>query len=226
MKKYRFELGLAVLLLANFAGVWWWLTPGAGSKLTRSEVDEYLRQIEPNVPFESAEKAEFLARMRAWGESDDGAPVYMLNLMRLYRELKRFPGAEVIKVSPKAANAYYEDKVMPLLARLGGYPLVGGETASLAGGDGRMHSNLLEFDPALDDWSRVLVVRYPSRRAFFDLIRDPEYLKLMPYKVASLKVALVPVSAEAVVPDPRFVVGALGVIAFLGIGWIRSARRR
>jgi hypothetical protein len=175
---------------------------------------------------EPAEKAEALARLRAWGGADDGQPVYMLNLMRYYDELKRIPGAEAIKGTPAQANAHYEAATIPMVARLGAYPLLGGEVAGVGGSDGRPHSNLFTFDPGVDDWSRVLVVRYPNRRAFFDLIRDPAYLDVLPYKLASLKVALVPVRAEVVVPDPRLIVGMVLLTAFLAIGWLRAVRLR
>jgi uncharacterized protein (DUF1330 family) len=226
MSKHRFEVVLALALLALFAAFWWWQTPGASSKLSRGEVEAFIRQIEPRLPIEAPEKAEVLARMRAWGEADDGQPVYMLNLMRFFDQLKRIPGAEAIQGTPAQANAHYEGAVFPMLTRLGGYPLVGGEVAGVRGSEGRPHSNLLAFDREVDDWNRVLVVRYPSRRAFFELISNPGYQDVMPYKLASLKVALIPVRAEAVVPDPRWIAGMVLLCGFLGIGWLRAARRR
>ena len=80
------------------------------------------------------------------------------------------------------------------------------------------------FESEIDDWSRILVVRYPSRRAFFRLVSDPEYLKFMPYKLAALKLALVPVSAQVVTPDLRLALGGLLLVVFLAVGWVRSAR--
>jgi hypothetical protein len=65
----------------------------------------------------------------------------------------------------------------------------------------------------------------PSFRAFLDLVSDPEYLKVMPYKLAALKVALVPVSGGPVLPDLRWVVGDGCVAVFLLAGWVRAARR-
>ncbi len=131
-----------------------------------------------------------LARFRAWGEADDGQPVYMLNLMRYYDQLKRLPGVDAMQGTPAQANAHYESVVTPIALRLGAIPLVNGEVAGVGSGDGRLHSNLITFDREVDDWNRVLVMRYPNRRAFFDLISDPAYLDVMPYKLASLKVAL------------------------------------
>jgi hypothetical protein len=226
MSKHRFEIALAAVLVAVFAAFWWWQAPGDSGKLTRGEVDAFIRQIEPRLPMDSTEKAEVLARFRAWGEADDGEPVYMLNLMRYFDKLKPVPGTEAFKGTPVQANAYYESIALRMLVPLGTYPVVGGEVAGVPDGAGVPHSNLLTFDREVDDWSRVLVMRYPNRRAFFDLISDPKYLDVMPYKLASLKVALIPVRAEVVVPDLRWILGMLLLTAFLAIGWLRAARLR
>ena len=62
---------------------------------------------------EPTETAELLSRFRAWGEADHGQPVYMLNVMRYFDQLKRIAGAEAIKGAPAEANAHYEDAVLP-----------------------------------------------------------------------------------------------------------------
>jgi hypothetical protein len=79
-------------------------------------------------------------------------------------------------------------------------------------------------DPALEKWSRVLVVRYPSRRAFLELLADPDYAPIEPYKFMALEVVLVPVTAELLVPDLRVLVGGLLLTGYLAVGWVRSAR--
>ncbi len=223
-KNFRFELVLAAILAALFAGVWFWLTPGDAGKLSRDEVDRYIRVIEPRLPMQTAEKSEAIARLRAWGEADDGRPFFMLNLMRYHDRIQRVPGAETIKGTPLEANAHYESVALPIAIRLGAYPVVGGETVGARGSDGRRHSNLIEFERMVDDWSRVLVMRYPSRRAFFELVSDPAYLDVMPYKLASLKVALAPFASDIDVPDPRWIVGLGCLVVFCAVGWWRSRR--
>ena len=149
----------------------------------------------------------------------------MLNAMRYYSELKRGPGMEGVRGTPRQANAIYEKAVMPILFRLGAYPLFGGETMVVRA-DGKAHSNLDGFDPAIDDWSRILVVRYPSRRAFFELLSDPQWLKVAPYKLAALEIALVPVSAQVIIPDLRWIMGGACLIVFLAAGWLRAVRKK
>ncbi len=146
----------------------------------------------------------------------------MLNVMRFYEQIKQFPGVPTT-MTPIEANVHYEDVVVPILLRSGGYPIVGGNSMRIS--SGQKKSNLIVFEPELDNWDRVLVVRYPGRRTFFDLVTNPEYLKVMPYKLASLKVVLTPVSGELVVPDVRWIVAGSCLGIFLLVGWIRAVRR-
>ena len=128
MKTHQFELLLGAVLVALFVAFWIWQTPGNLQKLSSVEVEAYLHRMEGKLPGDPAEQAAFLARMRAFGLADDGRPVYMLNLVRYYPELKRRPGMEGVRGTPGEANTTYEKAVMPILFRLGGYPLFGGET--------------------------------------------------------------------------------------------------
>jgi hypothetical protein len=224
LKAHRFEWLLGAVLAALFVAFWAWQTPGNLQKLSAVEVDAYLDRMKGKLPGDPAEQAVFLARMRAFGLADDGRPVYMLNAMRYYPELKHGPGMEEVRGTPAEANATYERAVMPILFRLGAYPLFGGQTMEIRA-DGKAHSNLDGFDPAIDDWSRILVVRYPSRRAFFELLSDPQWLRFAPYKLAALELALVPASAQMVIPDIRWVMGGACLIVFLGTCWLRATRR-
>lgn len=85
---------------------------------------------------------------------------------------------------------------------------------------------MLDAAAELDTWSRVLLVRCPNRRAFLELLSHPAYAPMAPYKFMALEVAPVPVSAEALIPDLRPVVGALLLMAFLAVGWAKVARGR
>jgi hypothetical protein len=68
-------------------------------------------------------------------------------------------------------------------------------------------------------------VHYPSRRRFLQLLAEPSYAEVEPYKFMALREDLVPISAGRVLPDFRLVVGGSLLAAFLGIGWWRAARR-
>jgi hypothetical protein len=210
--EHMFEISFGVVLLVLFLGFWLWHSP-LRRKLTREEIDRYLGAAE-KLPLPAEQKAATLARLRAWAERDDGKPVYMLNLMRFYPELRRFPGTPDFQGTPEQANKLYEKSVRWMLLQRAGYPLVGGRPQANA---------LIEVPPALDGWSRVLVVRYPNRRTFLSLLADPAYAPLEPYKVMALELVLVPVSGGVRVPDLRLVVGSSLLILFLTVGWLLAA---
>ena len=45
-------------------------------------------------------------------------------------------------------------------------------------------------DPAAGDWDRVIFVQYPSRAAFIDMMRDPDYREGLPHRRAGLERAI------------------------------------
>jgi len=221
MKKYRFELVVGAALVAAFFALSAWQSAG---KLSQAEVDHYIGLLEKGLPAQVQNRAEFIARLRAWGEADNGRPVFMLNLMRYHDQLMPFPGAPK-SGTPAQVNEQYEEATAPMLFKRAGYPILAGPTTKI-GGVRSHESNLLVFDPDRDNWDRLVVVRYPGRRTFLDLLASPEYLKVMPYKLSALEVLLTPVEGEMVIPDMRWVVGASCLASFLLIGWIRAARRQ
>ena len=83
--------------------------------------------------------------------SDESGPVVLVNLVRLR------PGGE---------NAYsrYRDAVGPLGASVGAELLYAGQAAGTLIGE--------------EDWDLAYVVRYPSRQAVADLVRNPDFEQL------------------------------------------------
>ncbi len=67
-----------------------WLSSATERTLTQEEIDRYLAAVEKQVPLLPGEMPDFLARLRAWAEADDGKPVYMLELMRFHPQLRTF----------------------------------------------------------------------------------------------------------------------------------------
>ena len=220
--KYRYELVLAVICAVIFAAFCHWQAPG--SRLTPAEIDDYIARIDAGAALPPEEKTPLLAHLRAWGEADDGKPVYMYNLMSYRDQLRQQPGLASQGTTPQEVNDYYEGAATALLIKRGNYPVLGNAPQGVRSSTFD-DTNLIDYRPAVNHWDRLLVVRYSSRRDFFELIADPDYLKVMPYKFMASEVALVPTTAELVVPDLRFVLGGLLLILFLLIGWIRAARR-
>src|SRR5215470_11282339 len=204
------------LLLVIFIGVCLWQMPGlAGARLSKNELARYMSAIE-KVPFPPDERREVVAHVRAWAEADDGKPFYMLNLMRYHDTIRTFPGSPPFTGTPRESNQIYENAVMPLVLKIGAFPLFAGETQG---------GNVMGFDAGEDGWNRVLLVRYPSRRAFLDLVTDPAYAPIAPYKLMALEVALVPNTSEIVLPNLWVATGVVLLLIFVTTGWIRAARR-
>lgn len=215
--RFGFQIGLGIVCVVLYGIFSFWYGGSGGGKLTPEEVAGYISTLEKHASLPEETKEDVLDRLRTWGMADDGGPVYMLNLMRTLEEPYLFPGAPAdFRGTAEEANRIYEDHAMPLLLKRGGIPSVWGNA------QGR---NVIGGGPGLDDWSRLGFIRYPTRRIFFELLTDPEYMKIGHYKFMGMQFVLVPATAEMAVPDLRVVVGGALLVIFLGVGWLRSAMR-
>jgi len=89
------------------------------------------------------------AQIRALAESDIDGPIVMLNLLRFAPD----DGAE--------RYARYMEAATPHLERVGGKLwFLGNAVATVIG---------------TEEWDEVLLVEYPSREAFLEMIADPDY---------------------------------------------------
>ena len=93
------------------------------------------------------------------GRASEG-PVYMLNLLEFLPD----GGAE--------RYAEYGTAVAPILERAGGKPVFAGRPAESLIGEG--------------SWDMVLVVSYPTRQAFIDMISSPAYHEIEHLRSESL----------------------------------------
>ena len=90
----------------------------------------------------------FAAFAQRAGQPDDG-PVTMLNLLAFEPD------------GGQERYAEYGAAVAPLLERVGGRILYGGQAAPALLGE--------------DRWDLVALVEYPTRQAFLDMVSSPEY---------------------------------------------------
>ena len=88
------------------------------------------------------------ADLKRYLAEDPGGPVVMLNLLRYSPDGGRERYASYVEHFRRTSAPF---GAQVLYAGDGGTPLVG------------------------DDWDAVLLVRYPSRQAFSDMVRDPAY---------------------------------------------------
>ena len=86
--------------------------------------------------------------------------------------------------------------------------------------------NLVEHTAELDNWSRVILMRYPSRRAALELFTDPDYAPIEPFKMMAQQLLLLPNHDDLVIPELRWPVGGGLLFLFMAVGWWRAGRRR
>ncbi|MFN8112653.1 MAG: DUF1330 domain-containing protein [Solirubrobacterales bacterium] len=101
---------------------------------------------------------EFLERSR----SDDDGPVVMLNLLAMKPD------------GGMAKYMEYGNAVAPILEGVGGAPIFTGTGTSALIGSSR-------------DWDLVILVRYPSRAAFLQMIGSPEYQAIAHLRTEALE---------------------------------------
>ncbi len=83
------------------------------------------------------------------GSLPDAGPVVMVNLLRL---------------ADRAAYKHYSEATMPLIKARGGTVLWAGNGEGVAFGDAET-----------DHWDYIVLVQYPSRAAFLDMMASPDY---------------------------------------------------
>ena len=103
-------------------------------------------------------------------DGDPDEPVVMLNLLN-YRDLAE-PGFGVDGLSGREAYGVYGRKFAELNPRFGGEPIWMGRALNTIIGD--------------EDWDVVILVRYPTRRQFLEMINDPDYQAISPIRAAAL----------------------------------------
>ena len=211
MMRDKPQIAFGVALLAAFAGFLRWHSPRA-KPLTQLEIDHYLDSIS-KISMPGDENEQLVQRLRAWAEADDGKQVYMLNMIRFFDELHPFPGAPKFDGTPEESNAYYEKSLTKLWLTNASYPRLGGRAQG---------PSLVGTHPEDPPWSSAKMVRYPSRRKFLQLLADPSYGPLEPYKLMSMELDLVAVSGDVQIPDARLMVGAGLLGSFLAVGWARA----
>lgn len=102
-------------------------------------------------------------------EEDDGQPVVMLNLLRY----KRDGGRE--------SYAKYAKAIVPFLKAVGGEVVYFGEGGTPLVGE---------------TWDAVLLVRYPSRSAFSEMVANPDYQAITQLRTEALDAAVLQPTAS------------------------------
>ena len=112
---------------------------------------------------------------RLLGDTDDAAPIVMINLLRFRRAAAYAPGLDAAPCSGREAYARYGAAVLPLLVRAGGRLVWRGSVG------------LVVVGPGDERWDEALLVEYPSRAAFIAMVSSEEYLRIGVHRTAALE---------------------------------------
>jgi uncharacterized protein (DUF1330 family) len=104
----------------------------------------------------------------------DGQPIVMVNLLR-YRETAVYPtGTAAEPMTGRAAYERYSQLVFRHLTKIGGRPIWRAD----------VRAGLIA--PEGEQWDEIILVEYPSRRAFEQMITSPEYQADAVHRTAAL----------------------------------------
>jgi len=106
--------------------------------------------------------------------ADDGSPIVMINLLRYLAQAAYPEGFEAEPCSGREAYRRYGEVALQRVAAAGGRIVWMGAVAATA------------IAPEGEQWDDVVLVEYPSPRAFLDMIAQPEYLAAAPHRTAAL----------------------------------------
>ena len=105
---------------------------------------------------------------RLLADPDDG-PVVMINLLRYLERASDGSGR-----TGREAYGDYGAAVLPMVFARGGSVELSGEAAPSL------------IAPTDEDWDDVVLIRYPSRAAFVDMITSEEYRTVLHHRTAAL----------------------------------------
>ena len=112
------------------------------------------------------------ADLRRFLEAGPDDPVVMLNLLRFRPD------------GGRESYERYAREIHPFLEKVGAEMVYVGDTSTAL------------VAPESHDWDAVLLVRYPSRRAFSRMVADPDYQRITSLRTEALEAAVL----QATVP--------------------------
>ena len=105
----------------------------------------------------------------------DGHPFAIINLL-LYKDWAEYPeGTVTEKLSGKQAYERYSELSIPFVNKVGGVPMW----------RGTFGVNLIGPDD--EEWDEVLIMQYPKRSAFEEMLADPDYKAILYHRTAAVK---------------------------------------
>jgi uncharacterized protein (DUF1330 family) len=112
--------------------------------------------------------------LKRYLEEDPGGPVVMLNLLKMTAD-------------GRGGYEQYAERIRPFLDEVGAEVVYVGDCSTIL------------VAPKGHDWDAILLVRYPSRFAFSQMVANPEYQKITGLRTEALQDAVL----QATIPWDR-----------------------
>jgi uncharacterized protein (DUF1330 family) len=107
-------------------------------------------------------------------EGDADAPIVMINLLR-YRNQAAYPdGSDAVPCSGRDAYGRYGVEAVKHVAAAGGHMLWLGE------------ARFTLIGPDDEQWDDAVLVEYPTKKAFLEMVMKPEYQAIAIHRTAAL----------------------------------------
>ena len=169
----------AILALIYVVFLSWY--GGSGDPISGDEIEQYVaiaqsRRAESGGGKLSGRDREIAVKLREFMETDDGQEFVMINL-NVYRDAPLYEDGREASGSAEEAEQEYARRILPNLLVRATHPILMLEPEVSLGGIG-------EFER--QDWSRVNLVRYRSRRDFLDFILKTTWNEDSDHKWAAL----------------------------------------
>jgi hypothetical protein len=175
-----------------FSGLLYWYQWSAHT-LSDNEIDAYLSTIEAQAQSPGG-KHDMIA-LRAFLESDDGRPVYTVNLYKFHDKAAYTAGAGFTGTGEQAYDRF--SRVMiSLMAERSSHPIYGSSWVD-----------------ASSDWDRIVVVRYRSRRDLVDLFATDAFADASLHKWASIREHQRMLVQATHIPDGKYLFFILAFLA-------------
>lgn len=177
---------------------------GLSGPLRPDEVERYMKAVERVHVF--GDNDAIKARLRSFLEADDGREFFMVNLLRYRAAPQPFEGMRAGETSRETMERY-AGAFMPAILSRAGWLVSGGRAAA---------QDLERWGVEPDaDWEFYGLVRYRSRRDLVEIISDPAFDNVHPYKFAAIEATRAfPVSPAVMLLSPRLV-AALAILVLL-----------
>lgn len=205
----RLQLWLFPALL--YAVFVFWYTD-FGGPLSEQEIDGFIATMKSNDS-----DSDTIAMIEAFAREDTGRQFLMVNNIDYNETPGEVEGAEPGENAEQLMGRYMEHMIPALLSRAS-HPLVFGSA---------VHSSMdLVGIEGAETWDAGALFRYRSRRAFLEIVTNPEFLGKHHFKTAALeKTIAYPIETSLYLGDPRLLLGLILLALTVLIDNVRLSRR-